>query len=352
MIPTFTYHSDPVRIVFGAGAIAALRTEADLHKISRLLVLCSPTRADLARKLIAPVAERCLGFCETAGQSMPRDAFDRIVGEIKRVNANGFIVIGGGSAIGLAKAAAATTGIPYIAVVTTYSGSEMAARWYIGVAEDRVNGESVAALPATAIYDPELTLDLPPAVSAASGMNAMAHAVESLYGIDTNPVVQSMAEEAVRRLGLSLPRIVQNPRDLAARTDALYAAWLAGNFRAKVGLEHAIAQRMRQWFNLDHARAHAIATPYAVGFNAAAAPEAMARIRRALGADDAARGLYELNLRLALPTGFNQLGLNESNIDKAVEVVSAVKITHPRPVTKADLHNVIGQAYAGAPPRF
>jgi maleylacetate reductase len=352
MIPTFTYHSDPVRIVFGAGAIAALPTEADLHKISRLLVLCSPTRADLARKLIAPVAERCLGFCETAGQSMPRDAFDRIVGEIKRVNANGFIVIGGGSPIGLAKAAAATTGIPYIAVVTTYSGSEMAARWYIGVAEDRVNGESVAALPATAIYDPELTLDLPPAVSAASGMNAMAHAVESLYGIDTNPVVQSMAEEAVRRLGLSLPRIVQNPRDLAARTDALYAAWLAGNFRAKVGLEHAIAQRMRQWFNLDHARAHAIATPYAVGFNAAAAPEAMARIRRALGADDAARGLYELNLRLALPTGFNQLGLNESNIDKAVEVVSAVKITHPRPVTKADLHNVIGQAYAGAPPRF
>ena len=343
---------DPVRIVFGAGAIAALRAEADLHKISRLLVLCSPTRAALARKLIVPVADRCLGFCETAGQTMPRDAFDRIVGEIKRVNANGFIVIGGGSPIGRAKAPAATTGVPYIAVVTTYSGSEMAARWYIGTAEDRVDGESVAALPATAIYDPELTLDLPPAVSAASGMNAMAHAVESLYGIDTNPVVQSMAAEAVRLLGSSLPRIVQNPRDLPARTDALYAAWLAGNFRAKVGLEHAIAQRLRQWFNLDHARTHAIATPYAVGFNAAAAPEAMVRICRALGADDAARGLYELNVRLGLPTGLRAFGLKESDIDKAVEVISAVKITHPRPVSKADLANVIGQAYAGAPPRF
>jgi alcohol dehydrogenase class IV len=352
MISTFTYHSDPVRIVFGAGGIAALRAEADLHKISRLLVLSSPTRTDLARKLIAPVADRCLGFCETAGQTMPRDAFDRIVGEIKRVNANGFIVIGGGSPIGLAKAAAATTGIPYIAVVTTYSGSEMAARWYIGAAENRIDGEGVAALPATAIYDPELTLDLPPAVSAASGMNAMAHAVESLYGIDTNPVVQSMAEDAVRLLGASLPRIVQNPRDLAARTDALYAAWLAGNFRAKVGLEHAIAQRVRQWFNLDHARAHAIATPYAVGFNAAAAPEAMARICRALGVNDGARGLYDLNLRLGLPTGFRELALKESDIDKAVHVISAVKITHPRPVSKADLRNVIGQAYAGAPPRF
>jgi maleylacetate reductase len=350
--PTFTYHSDPVRIVFGAGAIAALRAEADLHKISRLLVLCSPSRAGLAQKIVVPVADRCLGFCHTAGQTMPRDAFDRILGEFKRVNADGFIVIGGGSPIGLAKAAAATTGLPYIAIVTTYSGSEMAPRWYIGVAENRVNGESVAALPATAIYDPELTLDLPPAVSAASGMNAMAHAVESLYGIDTNPVVQSMAEEAVRLLGENLPRVVQNPRDLAARTDLLYAAWLAANFRAEVGLEHIIAQRVRQWFNLDHARTHAIATPYAIGFNAPAAPEAMRRIERALGVSDAARGLYDLNVRLGLPTGFKDLGLNESDIGKAVEVVAAVKIAHPRPVTTADLRNVIGQAYAGAPPNF
>jgi maleylacetate reductase len=348
----FTYRSDPVRIVFGAGAVASLRAEADVHKISRLLVLCSPSRADMARKLIAPVAERCLGFCETAGQSMPRAAFERIVRELKERNADGFIVIGGGSPIGLAKAAAATTGLPYIAIVTTYSGSEMAARWYIGAAEDRVDGETVAALPATAIYDPELTLDLPPAISAASGMNAMAHAVESLYGIDTNPVVQSMAEEAVRLLGVSLPRVVKNPRDLAARTDVLYAAWLAGNFRAKVGLEHAIAQRMRQWFNLDHARSHAIATPYAIGFNAAAAPEAMARICRALGVDDAARGLYDLNVTLGLPTGFKDLGLKESDLDKAVQIVSAVKVAHPRPVSLADLRDVIGQAFAGAPPRF
>lgn len=352
MTSTFTFHSDPVRIVFGAGAISALRAETDRHKISRLIVLCSPSRTDLARKLIAPVAERCLGFAHTAGQTMPRDTFERILGKMKEVNADGFIVIGGGSPIGLAKAAAAQTGLPYIAIVTTYSGSEMAARWYIGAAENRINGESVAALPATAIYDPELTLDLPAAVSAASGMNAMAHAVESLYGIDTNPVVQTMAEEAVRLLGAGLPRLVQNPHDLAARTDVLYAAWLAGNFRAEVGLEHAIAQRMRQWFSLDHARTHAIATPYAIGFNAPAAPEAMRRIERALGVDDAARGLYDLNVRLGLPTGFKDLGVKESDLDKAVDVVSGVKITHPRPVSKVDLRNVIGQAFAGAPPRF
>ena len=353
MITPFTYRSDPVRIVFGAGAIGALAAETELHKMSRLVLLCSKTRADFARRVTAAIADRIVGCCDAAGQNMPRDAFERILAAIKEHNADGFIVVGGGSPIGLAKAAAATTKLPYIAVVTTYSGSEMAPRWYIGVADQRVSREhDAAALPATAIYDPELTLDLPPRVSAASGMNAMAHAVESLYGIDTNPVVQTLAEEAIRLLGASLPRIVQNPRELAARTEALYGAWLAANFRAKIGLEHAIAQRVRQWFNLDHAQTHAVATPYAVGFNADAAPEAMARIKRALGVPDAARGLYDLNVRLGLPTGLKGLGMREEDIGKAVEVVAAANIAHPKPVSKADFSNIIAQAYAGAPPRF
>jgi maleylacetate reductase len=351
-VSNFTYQSDPVRIVFGPGAIAALRAEADAHKMSRLLVLCSKSRTDFARRATTAIADCCVGFCDTGGQDMPRDAFERIVSDIKRLGADGFVVVGGGSPIGLAKAAAANTKLPYIAVVTTYSGSEMAARWYIGIADNRVSGEGPEALPATAIYDPELTLDLPARVSAASGMNAIAHAVESLYGIDTNPVVQTMAEEAVRLLGSSLPRLVQNPRDLPARTDALYGAWLAGNFRAKVGLEHAVAQRVRQWFNLEHAQSHAIVTPYAIGFNAAAAPAAMARIKRALGVGDAARGLYDLNVRLGLPTGLKDIGMRETDIGKAVEVLSAITITHPKPVTKADFVNVITQAYAGAPPIF
>jgi maleylacetate reductase len=352
MIQNFCYRSDPVRVLFGTGAVSALAAEADFHKMSRLLVLCSKTRADLARRLVAPLGARCLGFCDTGGQTMPRELFDHILAELKRHDADGFIVIGGGSPIGLAKAAAATTKLPYIAVVTTYSGSEMAARWYLGVAENRIGGDGPEALPASAIYDPALTLDLPAKVSAASGMNAMAHAVESLYGRDTNPVVETMAEEAIRLLGSSLPLIVTNPKDLDARSDALYGAWLAAYFRAAVGLEHALAQRVRQWFGLEHAQSHAVATPYVVGFNAEATPKAMKRIKRALGTTDAARGLYDLNVRLGLSTGFKDLGMREQDIDKAVEVVLAANITHPKPVTEADLRNVIGQAFAGALPRF
>ncbi len=352
MISRFTYRSDPIRIVFGAGAMASLRKEVDFHKLSRLIVLCSPSRAELARHVTAAVADRCAAICDISVPNMPRPAFDRVVGELHRLKADGFVVFGGGSPIGLAKAAAAATKLPYIAIVTTYSGSEMAARWYLGVAEQRVTGDDAACLPATAIYDPELTLDLPARTSAASGMNAMAHAVESLYAPDTNPVVQAMAEEAVRLLGLGLPRVVDDPRDLTARTDALYGAWLAANFRAEVGLEHAIAQRVRQWFDLDHAHTHAVATPYAIGFNASAAPDAMARIKRALGVADAARGLYDLNVRFGLPTGLKGLGMREEDLSKAVDLVSAVKVTHPRPVSKSDLTEILRQAYYGAPPRF
>ena len=352
MTQQFTYHSDPVRVVFGAGAVKAVAAEADLHKMSRIVVLCSKSRTEFTRSALAPIAERVVGTCDTGGQTMPRDVFEHILAELKRLNADGFVVLGGGSPIGLAKAAAAMTKLPYIAIVTTYSGSEMAARWYIGVAENRVSGDGPEALPATAIYDPELTLDLPARVSAASGMNAMAHAVETLYGADTNPVVQTLAEEGIRLLGSGLPRLVDNPRDLAARSDVQYGAWLAANFRAEVGLEHAIAQRVRQWFNLEHAQTHAIATPYAIGFNASAAPDAMARIKRALGVNDAARGLYDLNVRIGLPTGFKDLGMQEKDIAKAVEVVGKAKITHPRPVSQDELADVITQAYWGKTPKF
>ena len=352
MTSQFSYQSDPIRIVFGAGSVAALRAEADFHKISRLIVLCSPSRTDMARRATASVADRCIGLCDASAPNMPREAFDRVIAEIERHKVDGFVVIGGGSPIGLAKAAAVATRLPYIAIVTTYSGSEMAPRWRIGIADKQVSGDDRAALPATAIYDPELALDLPVRMTAASGMNAVAHAVESLYGPDTNPVVQTMAEEAVRRIGSSLPRVVESPRDLAARTDLAYGAWLAANFRSEVGLEHAIAQRVRQWFNLDHAHTHAVATPYAIGFNAAAAPDAMTRIKRALGVPDAARGLYDLNVRIGLPTGLKGLGLREDDIAKAVEVVSKIKIDHPRPVGRADLAEVIRQAYFGEPPQF
>jgi len=352
MLDPFVYTSDRLRVLFGSGAIARVAAEAEHHKMTRVMLLCSGNRGGLARGIAARLGARAVGVCDAARAGMPSAAFDAIVGELKRVSADGFVCIGGGSPIGLAKAAAAATGIPFIAVVTTYSGSEMSSRWYVGTGADERSGASPAALPASAVYDPDLTLDLPFATSAASCMNAMAHAVESLYGPDGNPVVLTLAEEAVRLLGAALPRLKSDPRDLAARGDALYGAWLAATFRTAVGLSHTVAQRVRQNFATDHARTHAVVLPYAVAFNRPAAPAAMGRIARALGASDPARALYDINVACGLATGLKDLGMREADISRAVEIVARRTFPNPRVPTREDIESLVRQAFAGLPPRF
>src|SRR5213075_179266 len=142
----------------------------------------------------------------------------------KSVDADCCITIGGGSTIGFGKAIALTSSLPVVAVPTTYSGSEMTTIWGISEGGAKKTGRDPKVLPKVVIYDPELTLDLPPAVSAASGMNAIAHCVEALYAHDGNPLNNVVAEEGIRALASALPAVIKNPRDIAARSDALYGA--------------------------------------------------------------------------------------------------------------------------------
>ncbi|MEE8443971.1 MAG: iron-containing alcohol dehydrogenase, partial [Alphaproteobacteria bacterium] len=320
--------------------------------IGRALVLCSAARRDEAGLAVAGFDQGAAVLCEASQTNIPREAYDQAMAALEAEGVDGIIAFGGGSPIGLGKAVAAKSGLPMIAVATTYSGSERAPNWYIGTGPAREQGAGVAALPDSVIYDPDLTLGLPQAVSAASGMNAMAHATESLYGPDTNPVIQALSEEAIRRLASGLKRIMADATDIEARHDALYGAWLAAQFRATSGLEHVMAQQIRSRFTLGHAQCHAIAVPYAIAFNAAAAPDAMARIERALGVEDAGTGLYELNRALGLATGYVELGMPEDGLDKAVDAISGRDFPNPRAVTRNELKTVVGQAMKGGPPRF
>jgi alcohol dehydrogenase class IV len=344
------YQPNGVRVAFGSGAVAALAAEADRLAITRSVILCSPGRTAVAESLARILGRDAAVICDAARPNFPESAFDAANQAIRDAGANGFVVVGGGTPIGLGKAVGAATRLPYVAVPTTYSGSELASNWYVGRAENKRQGNDAHALPATIIYDPELTLGLSPPTTAASGMNAMAHAVESLYGADLNPVVALMAAEAVRLLGDSLPRCVDRPDDLAARGEALKGAWFAAGFRAGRGLSHAMAQQIRYAFDLDHARTHAVSLPYAVAFNAPAARAAMEAIGKTLDAKDAARGLYDLNRRLGLATGYRDLGMPRDGIERAVELVAAATITHPRPAGADQVRRVVEAAWAGDPP--
>ena len=210
-------------------------------------------------------------------------------------------------------------------------------------------------LPRTVLYDPELTLTLPVEISAASGMNAMAHAVEAIYAEDANPIISLMAEASIRALAGALPTVVRRPDDIDARGDALYGAWLAGACLGSVGMaiHHKLCHTLGGTFNLPHAQTHAILLPHTAHYNHAAAPLALARVARALGgerAQDAGPLLFRLNQSLGLATALSAIGMPEDGLDEAATLTCANPYYNPRPVERGPIRALLERAWRGESP--
>jgi alcohol dehydrogenase class IV len=205
-LKSFVYTGLPMRVVFGAGAIRQLPKEVDLLGKRRVLMICTPGRAEDVQRIAGglPVA----GVFNRVVMHTPLALADEARRMASELKADCCVAVGGGSTIGFGKAIALTSGLPVIAVPTTYSGSEMTTIWGISEGQTKKTGRDARVLPKAVIYDPELTLDLPAPVSAASGMNAIAHCVEALYAHDGNPIVSLMAEEGIRALSAALPKIL------------------------------------------------------------------------------------------------------------------------------------------------
>jgi len=162
-----------------------------------------------------------------------------------------------------------------------------------------------------------------------------------------------MAEEGVRALAASLPAIVADPTDIAARSSAQVGAWLCGMCLGAVSmaLHHKLCHVLGGSYDLPHADTHAIVLPHTTAYNAPAAPEAMARLARALGTDEAARGLYDLAGRLGVPRALGEIGMPEAGIDAAAAAATANPYWNPRPLDQATLRTLIADAYFGRAPR-
>ena len=350
--PGFTYNSQQYRVVFGAGSAARLNEEVERLGIRRVLVLTTREQRDQGARLGAHLGSRFAELFSDARMHTPVEVTEAAIAVVQALDIDGFVAIGGGSTIGLGKALSLRTGLPHIAMPTTYAGSEMTP--ILGQTRHGVKTtqRSQDLIPDTVIYDVELTLGLPPRVSAASGMNAIAHAVEALYAENANPLTSLMAEEGIAALARALPRIIVTPSDGAARHDALYGAWLCGTCLGAVGmaLHHKLCHVLGGSFDLPHAETHAIVLPHATAYNAVAAPEAMVRIARALGASDAARGLHELARRLGLPKTLAEIGMPESGIDRAADMAVHNAYANPRPVDRTSVRELIAAAYRGDAP--
>ncbi|MGH3389132.1 MAG: maleylacetate reductase [Actinomadura sp.] len=348
----FTYQALPMRVRFGAGSISCLREEMDAIGLKRALVLCTPGRQDTARLIAEALGDRVAGVHAGARMHVPADVAQRAREAASWAGADGYVAVGGGSAIGLSKAIALASGLPIIAVPTTYSGSEMTPVWGLSENGEKRTGTDARVLPRSVIYDPELTLALPPTMSVTSGMNAVAHAVEALYAPDASPVISLMAEEGARAIAHGLPRVVAEPADGDGRAAMLYGAWLCGAClgATTMSLHHKLCHILGGSFGLPHADTHTVVLPHVLAFNTPAAPAMTAALRRALDTDSPARELHALGTALGAPRSLSELGLREADLDLAVELATRNPYANPRPVTPEGVRHILDAAFTGRPP--
>ncbi len=351
----FTYQAHPARVIFGAGALSQLPAEIERLGARRALVLCTPEQVDAAERVAGLLGDRAAGIFAKAVMHVPAETARQAREEARRLGADCAVAIGGGSTTGLGKAIALDSGLPILAIPTTYAGSEMTPIYGITEGGVKKTGRDTRVLPKTVIYDPELTLMLPLAMTVTSAINAIAHAAEGLYAHDGNPVVALVAEEGIRACAAALAPLRDRPQDLAARSDALYGAWLCGIVLGAVsmGLHHKLCHTLGGTFNLPHAETHTVMLPHAMAYNAALAPAAMARIAHALGltaAADAARGLFDLAARHGAPTSLQAIGMSAAGLDRAADLAAANPYPNPRPLERAALRALLQRAFDGQSP--
>lgn len=348
----FVYQGTPQRVVFGLGARRIVTEEAERLGMRRAIVLSTAGHEASAAEIAALLGDRCATVFSGARMHTPVDVTEAAMAIVGDKAIDGTVSIGGGSTTGLGKAIAFRTDLPQVVLPTTYAGSEMT-----DILGETAGGEKRTVrdhriLPETIVYDVELTLSLPVGLSVASGMNAVAHAVEGLYARDGNPVLSLMAEEGIRVLAAALPIIAAEAGNADARGDALRGAWLCGMVLAgtSMALHHKLCHVLGGSFDLPHAETHTIVLPHATAYNAPATEAAMARVRRALGVEDAAAGLFDLARSAGGPTSLGEIGMPEAGLDRAADLAVANPYWNPRPIDRDGIRALLDDAWHGRRP--
>jgi maleylacetate reductase len=344
---TFAYGTHDVRVVFGPGSIATLAQELDGAGFGKVLLLTTKSRDHERERVVELLGDRLAGTFTGAKLHVPVSVIADAHLALAECKPHALLAFGGGSAIGLGKALAFDTKLPLAAVPTTYSGSEMTAVW--GNSEEGIKRtfRNREVAPRLVVYDPNLTTGLSPRVTAASGMNALAHCIEAEYSPEHGPVTSFFALEGVRHLTAGLQVLADSPADAGARRSALLGAHYAGRAldMTSMGLEHKLAHMLGS-LGLDHAEAHAAIVPWVTAWNAPNAPEAMARLADALGSDDAPQALRRLAERLHIRT-LTDLGFTAADIPEVVGKVLALKFPNPRAVNADGVRWILERALVG-----
>ena len=349
----FDHDTLPQRVRFASGAAAGnLAEEVAALGARRVMVIASEGERERAVAVAGalPVAH----WHHEVAMHVPVEVAGRARAAAADHGADALVSVGGGSTTGLAKAVALTTGLPIVAVPTTYAGSEATPVWGLTDAARKTTGTDLRVLPRAIVYDASLTLGMPAELSATSGLNALAHCVDSLWAPRADPINRALALDGVRALRTGLVQVVAAPDGLTGREQTLYGAYLAGVAFASAGsgLHHKVCHVLGGMFDLPHAQTHAVVLPHVLAYNGPAVPEVERRLAEVFHAPTAGEGLDRLRAGLDAPRSLRVLGMPEDGIGAAAEaVLAAVPDGNPRAVTLETITGLIRAAWEGAEPR-
>ena len=347
-------HSAPAqRIVFRPGAVDAVPEESERLGLGRVLVIGGDATQALAERVVADLGGRAVGLFTDVVQHVPTEQARAVVERARSIGADGVVTVGGGSTTGLGKVVALECGLPIAAVPTTYAGSEMTPIYGITDGDGKQTGRDARVVPATVIYDPRLTVTMPPGFTASSGMNALAHSVEALWLETTTPIAAAYAERSIRLLVEGLRGSQSDPGDIDSRGAALMGACLAGRALglSGTGLHHKICHVLGGRFRLGHSEVHSIVLPHVVAWNSEAAPSAIADLGWALRSEDPAGTLFDLARELGAPTALASLGLTGRELSETADLVAAGAPANPRPLERDGILRLLEAALAGTRPK-
>ncbi len=350
----FHYTSFAQEIIFAPGALAQLSEAVGRFGWRRMLLCTSHSM-------------QSNGYVNSIKSSLGGvlvDVFDHVQPHVQDVqvkevftlaaenNVDAVIGMGGGSPIGMAKAVGFQLHFPIIAIPTTYAGSEMTPVYGITHTDENpprkvtVNDPKIA--PTLVIYDPQLTLDLPPELTASTGVNALAHCIEALYSKTRNPLSTAAATDGARHIHSALLTCYQDGKNLDARTEILLGAHLAGLSLASVsmGLHHGLCHVLGGSANIPHGIANGIILPRAIRFNAEAtapqllpAAEAMNIPENGINSkrviEALAHHIHELIGQMNLPQRLRDVGVSESDIPRLAQIAFQNRTVqnNPKPIT-------------------
>lgn len=368
-LPSFAY-SAPTIVWSAPDGVARLGSWLKRLDVARAILMCDERVAaeGLADRVAEASGGRVRSLWAHAEADAPKRAALEGAEEARRSGADGIVALGGGSAIDTGKAAAllarhggdperwagankvGAPGIPVVAIPTTAgTGSEVSS---IAVLKDEERSRKLiiidrAVYPAVAILDPRLTTKLPPLLTAATGVDALTHAVEGMVSRYRQPICDALGAESIRLVRAHLPRAVAEPLDLDTRGQLLLAASMAGQLVSLTfnGVAHAVAHGLGLGWGVHHGTANAVTLPWSIRFNAAHAPSAAAyaRCAEAFGvppassAEATARALADAVERfiadLGLPTRLGALGVRAADLPRLAELAFADPSHGPNPVT-------------------